>query len=60
MGGLQLVENEYQLMFAQGCKEEIVPRQQNWPNILAGELIHSLSLLPGLMQKEEYKDSHVL
>lgn len=47
-------------MFVQGCKEEICPRQQNWPKMLAGELIHSLSLLPGLMQKDEYKDTHVL
>ena len=28
--------------------------------MFCGELIHSLSLLPNLMQKEEYKASHVL
>ena len=47
-------------MFVQACKEDTTPRQQNWPNIIAGELIHSLSLLPSLMQKECYKDSHFL
>ena len=47
-------------MFAQASKEEICPRQQNWPNILSGEIIHSLSLLPGLMQREDYKDDYVL
>ena len=46
VGGLQLIENEYQLMFAQACKKETFPRQNNWPNMLSGELIHSLSLLP--------------
>ena len=28
--------------------------------MLAGELIHSLSLLPSVMKKDEYKDTHIL
>ena len=47
-------------MFVQGCPEERTPRQQNWPEMLSGELIHSLSLLPSLMQRQTYKDSHSL
>lgn len=47
-------------MFAQADKQEICPRQQNWPRMLEGELIHSLSLLPELMQRDDYKETHVL
>ena len=28
--------------------------------MLPGELIHSLSLLPRLLQKDDYKDTHTL
>jgi len=28
--------------------------------MLVGEVIHSLSLLPRLLQKDEYKETHVL
>ena len=60
IGGFQLSENEFQLMLAQGCPDEVCPRQQHWPHMLPGELIHSLSLLPRLLQKDEYKDTHSL
>ena len=48
------------MMFVEALRSELRPRQQHWPYMFCGELIHSLSLLPNLMQKEEYKASHVL
>lgn len=60
MGVLQESENEYLMMFVEAHRQELRPRQQHWPYMFCGELIPSLSSLPALMQKEEYKASHVL
>ena len=60
MGVLQESENEYLMMFVEAHRQELRPRQQHWPHMFCGELIPSLSSLPALMQKEEYKASHVL
>ena len=48
------------MLFVEAARQELRPRQQYWPYMFCGELIHSLSLLPALMQKEQYKDTHVL
>lgn len=39
---------------------EYTIRSKDWPRMFCGEIITNLATLPGILIKDEYKDSHML
>jgi len=63
IGAIQETETNFTCLTVKGSKEEhhLTPVNRNeWPYLFCGEILTDLRKLPQLMQRSEYRNTHIL